>query len=282
MSERSPFQRRGPAAVVFDCGVIGGVRSKGTGRAVLRLVAGSVIPTLGQACGLTRGRRRPSARLTGCPIPMTRRKLRPCRTGQRASTIRQMLRSTRRRSPRVRRRRPIPAIASDGTAYVISCEVRKKMSNNYQAQASIYAAEAKEAAIRAGPVLVGLVAAGWIAFPFAVQTVLHPGDAILLQYKIQGLWVPRVFTAQQQTVGFIEAVLALAALVMFQLVGTTLFYRREMDGASVATPALWPLACGLACLGNAAWFLGTGAIRCRRVPRRPVVGRADGRRRDAV
>ena len=114
------------------------------------------------------------------------------------------------------------------------------MSNNYQAQASIYAAEAKEAAIRAGPVLVGLVAAGWIAFPFAVQTVLHPGDAILLQYEIQGLWVPRVFTAQQQTVGFIEAVLALAALVMFQLVGTTLFYRREWT-----VPLSLRLHCGL-------------------------------------
>jgi hypothetical protein len=55
------------------------------------------------------------------------------------------------------------------------------MSNNYEAQAGIYAAKAQEAAIRAGPVIVGLVAAGWIAFPFAVQTVLHPSDAISLQ-----------------------------------------------------------------------------------------------------
>jgi hypothetical protein len=134
------------------------------------------------------------------------------------------------------------------------------MSNNYEAQARIYAAKVQESAIRAGPVLVGLVAAGWIAFPFAVQTVLHPSDAIALQYAVQGQRVPRVFTAQQETVGFIEAVLALAVLVMFQLVGTVLFYRRaKMDGASVATPALWPLAALLAgVVGNAAWFLGTG------------------------
>jgi hypothetical protein len=125
--------------------------------------------------------------------------------------------------------------------------------------AGIYAAESHVAFARAG--LYGwLVALGWVVFPFAVATVLHPGDAIWAQLRIQGLRVPHVFTAQQETVGRIEAVIALAVLVMFQLVGTVLFYRRaQLNGAKVAAPPLWAWAAVLAgVLANAAWFFGTG------------------------
>ena len=46
------------------------------------------------------------------------------------------------------------------------------------------------------------------------------------------------------------------------MVCTVLFYRRaQMEGKSIATPALWPVAALLAgVLGNAAWWFGTGAF----------------------
>lgn len=132
------------------------------------------------------------------------------------------------------------------------------MSNNYEAQAGIYTAKVQEVLSRASGYAVA-VAVGWGAFPFAVQTVLHPSDALKLQFKLQGLWVPHSFTAQQLTVGLCEAVFGLGVLVLWQMVCTVLFYRRaQMEGASVATPALWPLALVAGILGNAAWFFGTG------------------------
>ena len=133
----------------------------------------------------------------------------------------------------------------------------------YKKSAGAYAGDVHVAAKRAGRYAVA-VAAGWLAFPFAVQTVLHPTDAIGLQLKLQGLPVPHVFTSQQAGAGFVEAVIALLVLVGFQMACTVLFYRRakmESAGKSIATPALWPVAALLAgLLGNAAWWFGTGAF----------------------
>jgi hypothetical protein len=134
------------------------------------------------------------------------------------------------------------------------------MNNQFLEHAGVYAAEVQVAYVRAGFVGV-LVALGWLLFPFAVQTVLHPGDAIRLQYVLQGQHVPHALTAQQTSVGLVEALFALGVLVMFQLVGTVLFYRRaRLTGAQhVAAPALWILAAlSAGVLGNAAWFVGTG------------------------
>ena len=49
-----------------------------------------------------------------------------------------------------------------------------------------------QCASRAGP-LAWMIAAGWIVFPFAVQTVLHPADAVWAQYDLQGLGLAAVF-----------------------------------------------------------------------------------------
>src|ERR1700748_177677 len=98
-------------------------------------------------------------------------------------------------------------------------------NNNYEAHAGIYAAKVQDVAILAGPV-GWLVAAGWGVFPCAVATCMNPSDALKLQFKLQGLWVPHSFTAQQLTVGFCEAVFGLAVLVLWQMVCTVLFYRR--------------------------------------------------------
>jgi len=126
-------------------------------------------------------------------------------------------------------------------------------------EVGVYAAQVHVAYVRAGRP-GWLVAAGWFAFPFALQTLLHPGDAIRLQYVLQGQAVPHALTAQQIGVGFVEALFALGVLAMFQLVGTVLFYRRaRLNGATLAAPPLWPLAALLpGVLGNAAWFIGTG------------------------
>src|ERR1700722_13473466 len=105
-----------------------------------------------------------------------------------------------------------------------------------------YASELQVAAVRAGWI-VWLVAAGWIAFPFVLATLLHPGDVINLHYVMEGEPKHKILTAQQMVVGFVEAVFALAILLLLQLVGIVLFYRRaQVHGVSVATHALWPVA----------------------------------------
>jgi hypothetical protein len=125
----------------------------------------------------------------------------------------------------------------------------------------IYAADVHVAASRGG-VATGVVAAGWIAVPFGLQTLLHPGDAITLQLKLQGIPVPSVLTAQQMVAGFVEAAIALGVLVLIQLVCTVLFYRRAKLGyGKITRPALWPLAALTAgVLGNGAWLYATGAF----------------------
>jgi hypothetical protein len=131
----------------------------------------------------------------------------------------------------------------------------------YKQSAGVYAGHVYVASRRARQYSMA-VALGWIAFPFAVQTVLHPTDAIRLQLKLQGLPVPSLFTSQQAAAGFVEAVFALCVLVLLQMVCTVLFYRRaKMEGSSVATPALWPIAAlATGVIGNGVWWYGTGAF----------------------
>jgi hypothetical protein len=133
--------------------------------------------------------------------------------------------------------------------------------SNYTFEASAYMGDVAEASSRASGAMLA-VAVGWAATPFAVNTVFHPGNAIRLQLKLQGLPAPHVFTSQQLTAGCIEAVAALAVLALCQTVFTVLFYRwAKMAGRPLTTPALWPLsAVGVGVFGNAAWFYGTGVF----------------------
>jgi hypothetical protein len=121
-----------------------------------------------------------------------------------------------------------------------------------------YASELQVAAVRAGWI-VWLVAAGWIAFPFALASLLHPGDVINLHYVLQGEAPHQILTARQMCLGFVEAVFALAILLLLQLVSIVLFYRRaQVFGATVATPALWPVSALLpGLIGNMLWFVFT-------------------------
>jgi hypothetical protein len=130
----------------------------------------------------------------------------------------------------------------------------------YKQSIGTYAADVHVASARAAR-YAAVVGTGWVAFPFTLQTVLHPVDALRLQLTLQGLPLPPVFTVQQAASGFVEAVFALCVLVLLQMVCTVLFYRRaQMEGSSLATPALWPLAALTGLIGNAVWWYATGAF----------------------
>jgi hypothetical protein len=133
------------------------------------------------------------------------------------------------------------------------------MNGNFSPQ--VYAGQVHVAAARAG-VAGWVVAINWLTFPFALQTVVHPVDALRLQYRLQGQPLPQVFTVQQIVAGCIEAMIALGVIVLLTLVCTVLFYRKaKMEGAQIASPALWPLAAFIAgILGNGGWFYWTGAF----------------------
>jgi hypothetical protein len=74
----------------------------------------------------------------------------------------------------------------------------------YKQSAGAYVADVHVASARAGRYAMA-VALGWIVFPFVVQTVMHPTDAIRLQLTMQGYRVPEIFTAQQAASGLVEA-----------------------------------------------------------------------------
>jgi hypothetical protein len=124
-----------------------------------------------------------------------------------------------------------------------------------------HAAEVQVGAVRS-PGFLCMVAIGWFLFPVTLQTLLHPGDIIGAQDRLQGRPWPTSVTVQQLGVGFVETLFLLAALMLFQLVCTVLFYRRvRLSGASVARPFLWPLAAfAVGVIGNACWFVCTGSF----------------------
>jgi hypothetical protein len=151
-------------------------------------------------------------------------------------------------------------IASVGGASVISSERINAKMDSFRDVAGAYAMDLHAAAVRVR--LGWMVALGWVAFPFMLQTLLHPGDAIRLQYIVQGETPPHFLTAQQLGAGLVETVATLAVLLLVQMVCTVLFYRAARiarHGEPIATPTLWPLAALLpGVIGNAAWFVGTG------------------------
>lgn len=136
------------------------------------------------------------------------------------------------------------------------------MSNYTTFPAGAYIGNLGEAAARANG-FIAAVALVWAGLPFVVQTACcHPSNAIKVQFKLQGLPPPHVFTRQQLTVGFIEAAVALGVLLLVQICLTTLFYRNaKMQGQSVATPVLWPVAAfGVGIVGNGIRFYATGVF----------------------
>jgi hypothetical protein len=116
-----------------------------------------------------------------------------------------------------------------------------------------YYGDVREAFARAG--FVGwLLAASWLLYPVAIQTVLHPSDAIGLQYWLQGQPVPHFFTVAMLRAGEITALIGLVVLSLFVLGLTVLFYRR-----ADYMVWLWPLAgLLLGVAGNGGWWISKG------------------------
>ena len=76
-----------------------------------------------------------------------------------------------------------------------------------------YASEFQVAAARSRWV-IWLVAVGWIAFPFGLASLLHPGDVINLHYVLQGEPKHKFLTTQQMGVGFVEMLVFLGILML--------------------------------------------------------------------
>jgi hypothetical protein len=89
---------------------------------------------------------------------------------------------------------------------------------------------------RAG-VLGWILVAIWLMYPFAVQTVIHPGDAVGFQQWIQGF-----------------ALIVLAGLSLLQLGVLVLIYRRVQFAFSIWLLALLLIG-GIA---NMIWWMRTG------------------------
>jgi hypothetical protein len=105
---------------------------------------------------------------------------------------------------------------------------------------------------RAG-VLTWILVAIWLMYPFAVQTVIHPGDAVGFQW-IQGFQVSRYLTSQALVAGEITALIVLAGLSLLQLGVLVLIYRRVQFAFSIWLLAL--LLIGF--VANGIWWLRTG------------------------
>jgi hypothetical protein len=106
---------------------------------------------------------------------------------------------------------------------------------------------------RAGALSIVLVAI-WIMYPFAVQTVFHPQDAIGFQAWMQGLPVSRYITDRAAHAGVFTALLVLAGLSLLQFVVTLLIYRAVKFSFET-----WLLALILiGGVGNGIWWLATG------------------------
>ena len=109
-----------------------------------------------------------------------------------------------------------------------------------------YAAELHTAVFRAGWLAVLLLIPGWFAFPFTVQSLLHPLDVVKIDHVLHGLSVPHTATARQLTVALTEVAVIIAALCMWQLIVTVSFYRKAQVFGALLVGGL----------GNLAWFIG--------------------------
>ena len=108
--------------------------------------------------------------------------------------------------------------------------------------------------LRNGGVLSFLLVVIWFLYPFVVQTLIHPTDAVGFQAWIQGLPISRMVSAQSVFAGAITTFIVLVALSLLQLGVLVLLYRRLQYSFSVWFLAL--LLIGV--FANGLWWLRTG------------------------
>jgi hypothetical protein len=93
-----------------------------------------------------------------------------------------------------------------------------------------------------------------LMYPFAIQTMFHPEDAVGFQQWIQGLPVSHYITSQAKAWGFMTAMFALAFLLAVHFIVLLLIYRQTQKAFSSWVVALLIVG-GLA---NGVWWLRTG------------------------
>jgi hypothetical protein len=110
------------------------------------------------------------------------------------------------------------------------------------------------AAWRVGGIFSWLLAGVWLAYPFAVQTVIHPSDALGFQAWMRGDSIPQFLTRRALYAGEVTALVALVGLSLFQLGLTVMIYRRWGKKVTV-----WPLAVLLiGGIANLVWWWRMG------------------------
>ena len=110
------------------------------------------------------------------------------------------------------------------------------------------------AMVREGGFLTFMLITIWVAYPFALQTVIHPTDAVGFQAWVQGLPISHYVSAQAVIAGEITAIIVLVALSLLHLGVLVLLYRRLQYAFST-----WLLALVLiGGVANGIWWLSTG------------------------
>jgi hypothetical protein len=113
--------------------------------------------------------------------------------------------------------------------------------------------------LQKGGVLSLVLVTIWVLYPFVLQTLIHPTDAVGFQAWVQGLPISRYVSRQAIFAGEITTLIVLVALGLLQLGVVVLLYRRLGYRFSV-----WPLALVLiGGVANGIWWWRTGYLDLR-------------------
>jgi hypothetical protein len=94
----------------------------------------------------------------------------------------------------------------------------------------------------------------WLMYPVAVQTIIHPEDAVGFQQWLQGLPVSQFVTSQAKNWGLLNALFVLIFLFLAHFLILLLIYRQTQRSFSTWIVAL--LLIGV--VANGMWWLRTG------------------------
>jgi hypothetical protein len=101
-----------------------------------------------------------------------------------------------------------------------------------------------------------VIAAGWLLYPFTLQSIIHPFAALDLAAYVSGQPIPHTATLGALRGGVFMAIMQLGALTLIELVAMTLFYRRAQFALT-----FWPIPIVLIGIaGNAVWWFAKGSF----------------------
>lgn len=104
--------------------------------------------------------------------------------------------------------------------------------------------------------LSAVILAGWVLYPFTLQSIIHPFGALDLAAYLTGQPIPHTATLRALRGGIVMATMELGVLTLIELVAMTLFYRRAQFALT-----FWPIPIVLiGIFSNAAWWIYKGAF----------------------